>query len=63
VTGRKITRKDIWTAAGYQNPTEFERFQRDSERTTSAARASFERVLSLTPKEFVALLDKLQKRH
>ncbi len=56
--GRKITRKNIWTVAGYTNATEFERFQRGDTRTTQSAAAAFKRVLGMTPEAFIGLLDK-----
>ena len=56
--GRKITRKQIWTVAGYTNATEFERFQRDDNRTTQSAAAAFNRVLNMKPEDFIGLLDK-----
>jgi hypothetical protein len=59
-TGRRILKKDIWTAAGYSDRTEFERFQRGDARTTASAAANFERVLKMEPKLFVELLDRLR---
>jgi hypothetical protein len=56
--GRKITRKDIWTVAGYTNATEFERFQRGDPRTTSSAATAFNRVLGMKPEKFIELLGK-----
>lgn len=56
--GRKITRKDIWTVAGYADATEFERFQRGDTRTTRSAAAAFNRVLNTKPEDFIRLLDK-----
>jgi hypothetical protein len=56
--GRKITRKDIWTAAGYIDRTEFERFQRGDRRTTNSAATAFNRVLDTNPEEFIRSLDK-----
>jgi hypothetical protein len=56
--GRKITRKDIWTGAGYQDATEFERFQRGDERTTKSAIANFNRVLNTKPEDFIRALQK-----
>jgi hypothetical protein len=56
--GRKITRKDIWTVAGYKNPTEFERFQRADRRTTESAIANFNRVLRMKPEEFLRAIQK-----
>lgn len=38
--GRKITKKDIWSVAGYKSRTEFERFQRGDQRATQSAAAS-----------------------
>jgi hypothetical protein len=55
---RKITRKDIWTVAGYQAPTEFERYQRHDLRATTNATTNFERVLSMDPSDFIVLLEK-----
>jgi hypothetical protein len=61
-TGRTIKRKDIWTAAGYSNATEFERFQRNAMRTTSSALDNFSRVLNMKPEDFLRLLDKKRPR-
>jgi hypothetical protein len=58
--GRRFKRKDIWTFAGYAEATEFERFQRNDPRTTKGAELKFNRVLSLSPTEF---LKRLEKRH
>ena len=55
--GRKVTRTNIWTVAGYTHPTEFERFQRGDIRNQSAA-AAFNRVLSMKPEGFIELLNK-----
>jgi hypothetical protein len=57
-TGRKISRKNIWTVASYKDSTEFERFQRADPRTTRSATTAFNRVLSMTPKDFIEMLDK-----
>jgi len=57
-SGRKITRKNIWTVAGYKNRTEFERFQRGDVRTTRSATANFKRVLGMAPEDFVRSLDR-----
>jgi hypothetical protein len=56
--GRKITRKDIWTVAGYKDATEFERFQRGDDRTTKSAITAFTRVLNMKPADFILVLDK-----
>lgn len=43
---KRITRKDIWTAAGYQTRTEFERWQRqDPKNPNKAAHDTFTRIL------------------
>jgi hypothetical protein len=60
-TGRKISRTEIWLAAGYSDKTEFERFQRDDARTTRTARKNFTRVLNLSPESFIELLDRLKR--
>jgi hypothetical protein len=49
--GHKVTRKDIWTVAGYKVRSELWRFE-TGKRCTAAARISFNRVLSLAPEEF-----------
>jgi len=59
---RAITRKDIWTVAGYSNATEFERWQRDDERATESAVHNFTRVLNMTPEKFIDDLKKLTDR-
>lgn len=56
--GRKITRKTIWTFAGYKHPTEFERFQRNDTRTTRSAITNFSRILNMAPEKLIELLDK-----
>jgi len=48
-TGRAITRRDFWAAAGYKNPTEFQRWQRNDPRTTLTASSNFARVLKSKP--------------
>jgi hypothetical protein len=56
-SGRRITRTDIWSVAGYGDPTEFERFQRGDTRTTESAKQVFKRVLAMQPEEFFRTLD------
>ena len=56
--GRKISRKDIWTAAGYKGATEFQRFQRSDTRKTKSAAKAFDRILNMGTVDFIALLDK-----
>jgi len=56
--GHKITRKDIWTVAGYEDATEFERFQRGAARANRSAAVAFNRVLNMEPRAFIQLLEK-----
>jgi len=53
--GIKITKKDIWTVAGYKSRRDFEQFQADK-KATAAARHNFTRVLSMKPGAFSKLL-------
>ena len=55
-TGEKISRKDFWLVAGYDNPTQFERFQRSDLRTTQSAATNFHRVLNMKPEDFIRSL-------
>ncbi len=49
-TGRRITRKEIWKAAGYTSRTEFERWERyDPKNPNRAAHRAFMRILSEKP--------------
>jgi hypothetical protein len=61
-TGSKITRTNIWTAAGYTDATEFERYQRDDPETTTTATNNFERILRMAPKDFIRNLDTVRAR-
>lgn len=56
VTGKRIRRTDIWKAAGYEDATEFERFQRNS-RTSPAVISKFMKILRMTPAKFMERLD------
>lgn len=48
--GKRITRKDIWSAAGYKSRTEFERWERqDSKRPNEAADERFTQILCEKP--------------
>jgi len=50
---KRITRKDIWTAAGYKTRTEFERWQRqDQKHRNRAAERIFARILYEKPGAF-----------
>jgi hypothetical protein len=49
-TGKRITRKDIWTRAGYKSRTEFERWERsDPKRRNKSAGERFTRILQDKP--------------
>jgi len=61
-SGHKITRTDIWRVAGYDDPTEFERFQREDQRATPGSRTRFDRVLNLSPEDFIQRLEKLDRK-
>jgi hypothetical protein len=50
----KITRKDIHKVAGYDDRTEFQRYQ--SGRPTVTSKANFERVLAMSSDEFLKVL-------
>jgi hypothetical protein len=61
--GRKpITRKDIFTVAGYKERTEFLRFQRNDRKATKSATVNFTRVLSMTPEKFIEDLKEKKKK-
>jgi hypothetical protein len=62
-TGEKITRTDIWRAAGYRDATDFERFQRNDKRASKTAIASFSRILTMEPNGFMALLSKRRTKN
>lgn len=47
--GRKIKRMDIWKQLGHDDPTEFQRWQRDDPRTTLGAAKKIERLLEKKP--------------
>lgn len=60
--GHKVAKKDIWRVAGYKHRTEFERFQREDNRTTTTAAAAFNRVLNMSPDSFMETLAKQKPR-
>ena len=49
ITNRRITRKDIWKSARYGSPTEFQRWQRNDRRTTSAIDQRFTEIFAKKP--------------
>lgn len=61
-TGVLIRKKDVWLVAGYQDATEFERFQRNARRTTKSAKTNFDRVLNSNSEDFVRLLEARKKQ-
>ncbi len=54
--GTKINRTDIWLVAGYEDRSEFERFQRVDPRVTKRATRVFNEILALSPQEFLKRL-------
>lgn len=57
---QRITRTDIWVLAGYKEATQFERFQREA-KVSKASKANFDRVLNMSPEEFIERLDRKRK--
>ena len=60
--GHRVSRKDIWRVAGYEDATEFQRFQREDSRATAGSRQQFDRILSLRPDEFIQKLHKVRSK-
>jgi hypothetical protein len=58
-TGRKITRRDIWRVAGYEDKTQFSRWQANK-RATQKASNVFPRIIKLNPREFLAKLKNIK---
>ena len=56
--GRKITRMDIWRAAGYKHSSEFQRWQRRDPRACRSAAINFNRVLKMSAESFISALEK-----
>jgi hypothetical protein len=48
-TGKGLSKKAIWKAAGYTAPTQFERWQRADENASDASHRTFCRILSEKP--------------
>ena len=48
-TKKRITRTDIWKAAGYRTRTEFERWERNDKRATKTANQNIRRILTEKP--------------
>jgi hypothetical protein len=51
--GRNITKKDLWSAVGYREATEFERFQKNAQPPNDSATERFSKLLNLSPEDFV----------
>ena len=49
LTGRRISRTDIWKAAGYKSRTDFEQWQRNHPRATKTANERFTRIFKDKP--------------
>ncbi|HWR50335.1 MAG TPA: hypothetical protein VN428_04470 [Bryobacteraceae bacterium] len=58
--GVTVTRKMIWSVAGYSSGTDFERWQRNSAKVTLKSAQMFAQVLSMRTDRFVDLLRKRQ---
>jgi hypothetical protein len=54
----KVTRKDIWRAAGHKHARQFQYWQQRSDQATERDDMNFRRIISLLPVDFVALLKK-----
>ena len=53
----KLIRKDIWTLV-HQTRTQFQRWQSEAQEATNADRETFERILEMTPHEFIETVRK-----
>ena len=49
---KKLNRTDVWTLV-HQTPTQFYRWQREAQEATDTDRKNFERILAMTPHEFI----------
>jgi hypothetical protein len=56
--GSKVARKHIWQAAGHRHSRQFEYWQSGSEEATEEDDRNFRRLLSMSPADFLALLQK-----
>lgn len=52
----RLTRKHLWRAAGHRSGRQFEYWQNGSEKATGEDNRNFERILAMSPKEFVIQL-------
>lgn len=60
-SGVKVIKKHIWLAVGHTNQRQFQYWQQCNDKATDADNTNFRRILSMTPKDFIALLRK--QRH
>jgi hypothetical protein len=60
-SNREVLQGDIPTAAGYRDPTQFQRYQREK-RVTPTARAAFDRVLRSNTTEFWLAVERNRQR-
>jgi hypothetical protein len=60
-TGTRITRKNIYTVAGYKNRSEFQKFQRDE--SSPSVRRKFGEILTLKPEEFLNRLKAFEAKN
>ena len=58
MAGHKIHRRDISRVAGYEDSSELQRFQRNDSRTTETGLQNFNRVLAMSPEDFMRVLSK-----
>jgi hypothetical protein len=56
IAGSKIMRKHIWMALGHKTARQFEYWQCVSHKATQADQTNFNRILSMNPSDFVALV-------
>ena len=61
VSTQSRPRKDIWTLV-HQTPTQFRRWQREDQEATDTDRKNFERILAMTPHEFIETVTKRRNR-
>ena len=49
----KLLKQDIWMLAGHKKARQFEYWQRSDQKTTSADKKNFKRILEMTPHAFI----------
>ena len=58
---KKLNRTNIWTLV-HQRPTQFLRWQREDQEATDTDRKNFERILAMTPHDFIETVTKRRNR-